>query len=102
MSSGPTVKVNNLYPDLTFSPIRVDRFFHEIFSLHQHGCSGDLSVVFLDRSSHSQIHGNFLKDFRPTDVITFPADPSEIKVFVTARNNLQRARARAAPLGRNR
>ncbi len=77
MAEIPTVEVNNLYPNLTFSPDRLDRFFREIFTLHRHGCSGDLSVVFLDRSRHSQLHGNFLKDFRPTDVITFPADPAE-------------------------
>ena len=103
MSSGPTVKVNNLYPDLTFSPIRVDRFFHEIFSLHQHGCSGDLSVVFLDRSSHSRIHGNFLKDFRLTDVITFPADPSEGmagEICVSVDQAIEEAKVRKIPFAR--
>ena len=34
-----------------------------------------LSVVFLNKEDHSQLHGQFLNDFRPTDVITFPADP---------------------------
>ena len=103
MSSVPTVKVNNLYPDLTFSPIRVDRFFHEIFSLHQHGCSGDLSVAFLDRSSHSRIHGNFLKDFRPTDVITFPADPSEGlagEICVSVDQAIEEAKVRKLPFAR--
>jgi probable rRNA maturation factor len=77
MGSILTVEVNNLYPSLTFSSDSVERFFEKIFALHRHDCSGSLSVAFLDRSSHSQIHGNFLKDFRPTDVITFPADPVE-------------------------
>ena len=101
MASVPTVEVNNLYPDLTFSPARIDRFFHEIFSLHQHGCSGDLSVVFLDRSSHSQIHGNFLKDFRPTDVITFPADPSEEmagEICVSVDQAIEEAKAAGGPI----
>jgi probable rRNA maturation factor len=100
MASVPTVEVNNLYPDLTFSADRLDRFFHEIFSLHQHGCSGDLSVVFLDRSSHSQIHGNFLKDFRPTDVITFPADPAEEiagEICVSVDQAIEEAKARKLP-----
>lgn len=100
MSSTLTVEVNNLYPDLTFSPGRLDLFFREIFSLHQHGCSGDLSVVFLDRSSHSQIHGNFLKDFRPTDVITFPADPSEEmagEICVSVDQAIEEANVRKIP-----
>ena len=100
MASVPTVEVNNLYPDLTFSADRLDRFFHEIFSLHQHGCSGDLSVVFLDRSSHSQIHGNFLKDFRPTDVITFPADPAEEiagEICVSVDQAIEEAKVRKLP-----
>ena len=33
-----------------------------------------LSVVFLNEEEHSKIHGDFLQDYRPTDVITFPAD----------------------------
>ena len=36
-----------------------------------------LSVVFMEQDSHNQLHGEFLNDFRPTDVITFPADPVE-------------------------
>jgi probable rRNA maturation factor len=96
-----TVEVNNLYPNLTFLPDRLDRFFQEIFSLHRHGCSGDLSVVFLDRSSHSQIHGNFLEDFRPTDVITFPADPAEGmagEICVSVDQAIEEAKTRKLPL----
>lgn len=77
MGSDLTVEVNNLYPALSFSPVSLDRFFEKVFALHRHDCSGSLSVAFLDRSRHSRIHGDFLKDFRPTDVITFPADPTE-------------------------
>lgn len=36
-----------------------------------------MSVAFLPKDKHSEIHGRFLKDFRPTDVITFPADEEE-------------------------
>lgn len=36
-----------------------------------------MSVAFLPKDQHSEIHGRFLKDFRPTDVITFPADEEE-------------------------
>ena len=31
----------------------------------------------MERAEHNQLHGEFLKDFRPTDVITFPSDPNE-------------------------
>ena len=31
-------------------------------------------MAFLNQSEHSKIHGDFLQDYRPTDVITFPAD----------------------------
>ena len=50
-------------------------FFKSIFSLHDHKFKGVLSVVFLNEEEHSKIHGDFLQDYRPTDVITFPADP---------------------------
>ena len=36
-----------------------------------------MSIAFLPKDQHSEIHGRFLKDFRPTDVITFPADEEE-------------------------
>jgi len=37
---------------------------------------GNLSVVFLDESTMGELHGRFLADPSPTDVITFPGDPS--------------------------
>ena len=54
-----------------------DIFFQSIFSLYPQGPAGDLSVVFMERSLHNKLHGEFLNDYRPTDVITFPPDPSE-------------------------
>jgi len=70
----PEIEVANQYDRLEFEPSRLDSFFKAVFSLHQHNLSGELSVVFMDRDAHNQLHGKFLKDFRPTDVITFPAD----------------------------
>ena len=52
----------------------LERFFSYLFSLHDHRNEGILSVAFLNQSEHSKIHGDFLQDYRPTDVITFPAD----------------------------
>lgn len=36
---------------------------------------GDLSVVFLGDQEMGDLHGTFLGDPSPTDVITFPGDP---------------------------
>jgi len=72
--SNPIIEVANQYPGLQFDPSKLRDFFKAIFSVHQHGLTGELSIVFMDRSSHSQLHGKYLQDFRPTDVITFPAD----------------------------
>lgn len=37
--------------------------------------AGDLSVVFLADSEMAELHGTYLGDPLPTDVITFPGDP---------------------------
>lgn len=68
------VESTNLYPSLLFDEIKLRLFFKSIFSLHDHKFKGVLSVVFLNEEEHSKIHGDFLQDYRPTDVITFPAD----------------------------
>ncbi|MGE9291108.1 MAG: rRNA maturation RNase YbeY [Puniceicoccales bacterium] len=36
---------------------------------------GDLSIVFIGNEEMGDIHGTFLGDATPTDVITFPGDP---------------------------
>lgn len=41
------------------------------FALH----GGDLSIVFLSDAEMGDLHGTFLGDPSPTDVITFPGDP---------------------------
>ncbi len=77
MPSCPKVESSNLYLGLSFSESTLHQFFDHVFSLHQHGKKGILSVAFLPKGQHAEIHGRFLKDFRPTDVITFPADEEE-------------------------
>jgi probable rRNA maturation factor len=37
---------------------------------------GELSIVFLNNRAIGRIHADFLDDPTPTDVITFPGDPS--------------------------
>ena len=71
----PFIEVSNQYQGLVYDFSKLEQFFEIIFSVHQHGLSGELSIVFMDESTHCDLHGKFLQDFRPTDVITFPADP---------------------------
>lgn len=37
---------------------------------------GELSIAFVDDATIARIHADFMGDPTPTDVITFPADPS--------------------------
>lgn len=74
---GVSLAFSNLHPHLSFSALKLETFFREIFTLYPQGPTGELSVVFMEREAHNKLHGEFLKDFRPTDVITFPADSEE-------------------------
>lgn len=68
------IEVANQYPDLQFELSKLGKFFEHVCSVHQHNLSGELSIVFMNGSTHSDLHGKYLHDFRPTDVITFPSD----------------------------
>ena len=68
---------SRLHSGLSFSEHSVELFFKAIFSLYPQGPVGELSLVFMQRNAHKKLHGEFLNDFRPTDVITFPPDPEE-------------------------
>jgi len=39
--------------------------------------SGELSIAFVSKLEISRIHGQFMQDVSPTDVITFPGDSDE-------------------------
>jgi len=69
------IELTNLYPGLTFHEEKVAELLQRVFLIHDHKAQGVLSVAFLKKAEHSKIHGEFLGDYRPTDVITFPADP---------------------------
>jgi probable rRNA maturation factor len=99
--SYPKVEISNHYPGLSFSESSVFEFFRLIFSIHQHSQEGTLSVVFLTENQHSEIHGKFLKDFRPTDVITFPADELESsagEILVSVDQAVLESSSRGLPL----
>ena len=70
----PHIEVANQYPALQINLSQLDCFFEAIFPFYRHDLSGELSIVFMDRTAHSALHGKYLQDYRPTDVITFPAD----------------------------
>ena len=69
-----TIECNNLYPTLFFKEEKLNIFFQQLFLIYDHNPKGVLSIAFLNKAEHSKIHGDFLQDYRPTDVITFPAD----------------------------
>jgi len=69
-----TIECNNLYPTLFFKEEKLNIFFQQLFLIYDHNPKGVLSIAFLNKAEHSKIHGVFLQDYRPTDVITFPAD----------------------------
>ena len=73
----PQLEVANQYPALHFDLSQLELFFEVIFSFHQHNVSGELSIAFMDSSAHCELHGKYLQDYRPTDVITFPADTED-------------------------
>jgi probable rRNA maturation factor len=61
--------------------------------------AGELSLVFLDDAALAQLHGQFLDDPTPTDVITFEGDPAhdsagEICVSADAAANFARETAK--------
>lgn len=39
--------------------------------------AGELGIVLMDEAPHCALHERYLQDPSPTDVITFPGDPSE-------------------------
>ena len=96
-----SVEFSNLYPSLSFNEEDLKVFFNHIFSLHEHKYKGVLSVVFLSEAEHSKIHGDFLQDYRPTDVITFPADQENDmvgEICVSVDQAIQEAVRRELPI----
>ena len=67
---------SNLHPRLSFSESKVKTFFQALFTLYPQGPRANFRS-FSWSELYNQLHGEFLQDFRPTDVITFPSDPDE-------------------------
>lgn len=70
--------VNNLCPGLTVDENEIERMFAVLDE--QGGFespSGELSIALVSKREISRIHGQFMQDVSPTDVITFPGDSDE-------------------------
>lgn len=72
------VVVYNGYSPLRFTEQEIVRLVHALddcpdFSV----AAGELSIAFLDNETVRIMHGEYLADPVPTDVITFPGDPAE-------------------------
>jgi probable rRNA maturation factor len=66
------------HPRLRFTPAKLERCFRVLDA--QRGPrppAGEISLVFLTGAALARLHGDFLGDASPTDVITFPGDPPE-------------------------
>jgi len=95
----PSLEINNRYSSLADPAIPATRLFamldaSALFPVAE----GELSVVFVDDAEIARVHGDFMDDPTPTDVITFPPDASmqfagEIIVSV------DHARSRSKELG---
>lgn len=68
-------QVSNLCPKLIVDEGSIDRLFQILDRFGSFdGPMGELSVAFVSKSEISRIHGQFMDDSSPTDVITFPGD----------------------------
>ena len=73
----PRLAISNRFERLHFSQQEVEAFFLALYSTGRCSLRGELSIVFLDDSEMAELHGRFLDDPTPTDVITFPGDAKE-------------------------
>ncbi|MEM0967346.1 MAG: rRNA maturation RNase YbeY [Verrucomicrobiota bacterium] len=70
------IQITSRCDSLTFDEIGVERCLRILDGLDEfHIPDGELSVVFLSDDEMGELHGTFLGDPSPTDVITFPGDP---------------------------
>ena len=102
-SLGISLVISNLHPRLFLCETRLEEFFQSVLSLYPNGPQGDLSIVFMEREAHNKLHGEFLNDYRQTDVITFPPDPEEGmagEICVSVEQADEESRARAIPFAR--
>ncbi len=70
------IEIANHHPRLTAPAAQVRQLFRTLDTMDWAFLpDGDLSVVFMDNAAIGDLHGRFLSDPTPTDVITFDGDP---------------------------
>ncbi|WP_158279874.1 rRNA maturation RNase YbeY [Coraliomargarita sinensis] len=94
-----SLEINNQYNRLESPEAATIALFEAIMESGKFPIgAGELSIAFVDDATIAAVHGDFMDDPTPTDVITFPADTTmesagEIIVSV------DHAQVRAAELG---
>lgn len=73
----PSLEISNQYSRLLAPDKATEQLFERIMESNRFPIGGgELSIVFVDDATIARVHADFLGDPSPTDVITFPADPS--------------------------
>lgn len=72
-----SLEINNQYQPLESPEAATAVLFEAIIDSGKFPIAeGELSVAFVDDATIARVHADFMDDPSPTDVITFPADPS--------------------------
>lgn len=76
-STKRTIDICSLHPLFSGEDPWIFDLFQKLNNLKKINIpGGDLSVVFMTTEQIAQLHADYLNDPTPTDVITFPGDPS--------------------------
>ncbi len=71
------ISVRRTHPALKISPAAVRKLFHTLEHVPgPHAPAGELSIALMTGPEIVELHGRFLNDPTPTDVITFDGDDS--------------------------
>ena len=101
--SEPRLAISNRCERLRFRDREVTDFFHALTATGLCSLKGELSVVFLSDAEMAELHGRFLNDPSPTDVITFPSQAEDDfagEICVSAETAWRESRRRGIPLSR--
>ena len=101
--SEPRLAISNRCERLRFRDREVTDFFHALTATGLCSLQGELSVVFLSDAEMAGLHGRFLNDPSPTDVITIPGQAEDDlagEICVSAETAWRESRRRGIPLSR--
>ncbi len=104
MKNGRKTLLRNQCPGLNYSAAKVRTVIRALDEAALFPAApGELSVVFLDDRRIARLHGDFMEDPTPTDVITFPGCPemdSGGEICVSAEHAFHFARQRSLDFSR--